>query len=103
VRNKLDLVKMKGIFWNCNGLVDSKKHRFLSDLVKEKESDFVALSESGRSDFTTNFLNNLCGGKDYLWHCIPPKGRSGGMLVGVELSIFGIGEIEEGDFLSNLN
>jgi hypothetical protein len=32
-----------------------------------------------------------------------PKGRSSGMLVGVDLSIFNIGEIEEGDFLSNLN
>ena len=26
------------------------------------------------------FLKNLVGGKDFLWHCKPPHGRSGGML-----------------------
>ena len=42
---------MKGIFWNCNGLGDPKKHRFVSDLVQEKELGFVALPETGRRDY----------------------------------------------------
>jgi len=93
---------MKGIFWNCNGLGDPKKHRFVSDLVREKELGFVALSETGRRDYSPNFLKNLCGGKDFLWHCKPPRGRSGGMLVGINLLKFDIGEIEEGDFFVKL-
>jgi len=93
---------MKSIFWNCNGLGDPKKHRFVSDLVREKVLGFVVLSETGRTDYSPNFLKNLCGGKDFLWHCKPPRGRSGGMLVGINLLEFDIGEIEEGDFFVKL-
>ena len=89
---------MKGIFWNCNGLGDPKKIRFLSDTAREKDLDFIALSESGKRDCPPNFLKNLCGGKEYLWHCKEPRGRSGGMLVGVNLLTFDIGAIDEGDF-----
>jgi hypothetical protein len=32
-----------------------------------------------------SFLKNLCAGKEYLWHTMAPKGRSGGMLVVVDL------------------
>jgi hypothetical protein len=70
----------------------------VSDLVREKELGFVALSETGRRDYSPNFLKNLCGGKDFLWHYKPPRDRSGGMLVGINLLEFDIGEIEEGDF-----
>ena len=89
---------MKGIYWNCNGFADQKKYRFLSELVKEKNLDFMALSETGRTSIPQNTLNNICAGKDYLWHTKAPVGRSGGMLVGVNLTTFDIGEIEEGEF-----
>ena len=89
---------MKGIFWNCNGFADQKKYRFLSELVKEKNLDFMALSETGRTSIPQNTLNNICAGKDYLWHTKAPVGHSGGMLVGVNLTTFDIGEIEEGEF-----
>ena len=89
---------MKGIFWNCNGFADTKKYRFLSDLTKEKNLDFIALSETGRASFPQTTLNNICAGRDFLWHCLAPRGRSGGMLLGINLVTFDIGEIEEGDF-----
>jgi hypothetical protein len=93
---------MKGLFWNCNGLGDLKKLRFLSDLTKEHDLDFIALSETGRDSFTQSSLNNFCARKDFLWHVKPPRGRSGGMLVGVNLLVFDLGEIEEGDFFCAL-
>jgi hypothetical protein len=34
-----------------------------------------------------------------LWHIKPPKGRSAGVVVGVNLLMYDIGEIEEGEFL----
>jgi len=89
---------MKGIFWNCNGFADGKKYRFLSELTKEKNLDFIALSETGRANFPQSTLNNICAGRDFLWHCMAPRGRSGGMLLGVNLLNLDIGEIEEGDF-----
>jgi len=89
---------MKGIFWNCNGFADCKKYRFLSDLTKEKNLDFIALSETSRANFPQSTLNNICAGRDFIWHCMAPRGRSGGMILGIHLLTFDIGEIEEGEF-----
>lgn len=43
-------------------------------------------------------LNNICGGRDFLWHWTKPHGRSGGILLGINLEVFDIGSIDEGDF-----
>ncbi len=76
---------MRGIFWNSNRFKDPKNHKFISDLTKENNLNLIAISEIGRSDFTPRYLKNLCLGRDYLWHCKPPNGRSGGMLLEVDL------------------
>jgi len=90
---------MKGVFWNSRGLGDLAKHRFLSDLVKEEQISFITLSETGetgRDDFPDRILNKLCAGRDFLWHSMAPHGRSGGILLGVDLQVFDIGAIAEG-------
>jgi len=89
---------MKGIFWNSDGFKDPKKHRFISDLAKEKDLSFIAISETGRRSFSTPFLKNLCVGRDFLWHVKEPRGRSGGILLGIDLNTFDIGAIDEGEF-----
>ncbi|PVH35203.1 hypothetical protein PAHAL_7G126000 [Panicum hallii] len=89
---------MKGIFWNCNGFKDPKKYRFVTDLTKELDLNFIALSETVKSEFSDSFLKNLCAGRDFIWHCKEPRGRSGGILMGIDLSVFDIGAIDEGDF-----
>jgi hypothetical protein len=45
-------------------------------------------------------LKNHCAGKEYLWHTMAPKVRSGGMLVGVDLQVLDIGAIYERDFFA---
>jgi hypothetical protein len=92
---------MKGIFWNNNRFKDPKKHKFISDLTKENNLNFIAISETGRSDFSPRFLKNLCPGRDYLWYSKAPRGRSGDILLGVDLQFFDIGAIEEGDYYVN--
>jgi hypothetical protein len=47
-------------------------------------------------------LNTICAGKDFIWHCMAPHGRSGGMILGIQLLTFDIGEIEEGDFFNQI-
>src|SRR6266540_5723739 len=89
---------MKGIFWNCDGFKDPKKHHFISDLTKENNLNFIAISETGRKQFSIPFLKNLCAGRDFLWHNKEPRGRSGGILLGIDLNVFDIGAIDEGDF-----
>jgi exonuclease III len=94
---------MKGFFWNSNGFKDPKKHKFISDLTKENNLNFIAISETGRSDFMPIFLKNLCAGRDYLWHSKAPRGRSGDILLGVDLQIYDIGAIEEGDYYAKFH
>ena len=89
---------MKGVFWNSDGFKDPKKQRFISDLTKEHNLSFIAISETVRKSFTDPFLKNLCAGKNYIWHCKEPKGRSSGILMGVNLDFYDIGAIDEGDF-----
>jgi hypothetical protein len=89
---------VKGFFWNTNGLKESQKLKHIIDLTKEHDLNFIAVSETGRSEFMPNFLKNLCAGRDYLWHTMAPKGRSGGILLGVDLQVVDIGAIDEGDY-----
>jgi len=63
--------------------------------------NFIAISETGRKSFSNTFLKNLCAGHDFIWHTKEPHGRSGGILLGVDLNVFDIGAIDEGDFMSN--
>jgi hypothetical protein len=58
----------------------------------------MAILETGRSSFTDPFLKNLCDEKKFLWHSKDPQGRPGGILVGIDLDVFDIGAIDEGDF-----
>ena len=74
---------MKGIFWNSRGLKDLAKRRFLVDASIEHRLDFITLSETGRDNFSPQFLSTLSGGIDFDWHCLPPRGRSDGILLGV--------------------
>jgi hypothetical protein len=56
-----NLFKMKGVLWNSNRFKDPKKHKFVSDLTKENNISFIAISETGRSDFMPRTLKNLWG------------------------------------------
>jgi hypothetical protein len=74
---------MKALIWNSEGLRDTSKHLFIKETVREQKLDLVALLETGRSHFTTGFLQNLATGSDFVWFCLPPQGRSGGILLGI--------------------
>lgn len=89
---------MKGIFWNSRGLRDLAKSSFLLDTSGEQNLDFIALLETGRYDFTSHELSHFCGEKNFLWSWTSPRGRSGGILVGVNLDTFDVGNIVHGDF-----
>ena len=75
---------MKGIFWNSKGLKDLAKRRFLAEASLGHRLDFIALSETGRANFSPQFLSTLSGGIDFDWHCLPPRGRSGGIYSGLD-------------------
>ena len=89
---------MRGRFWNSRGLKDLAKRRFLAEIALEQRLDFVALSETGRDNFAPQFLSSLVGGIDFDWHCLPPRGRSGGILLGVRCDSLEVRSVVMGDF-----
>ena len=74
---------MRGIFCNSRGLRDLAKRWFLVEASREYKLDFVALLETGRDNITSQFLGTISGGLDFDWHCLLPRGRSGGILLRV--------------------
>jgi hypothetical protein len=71
------------MIWNGGGFGDTAKHLFVKESIREYALDFIALLETGRSNFAIPFLNQLAGPFNFSWFCLPPQGRSGGILVGV--------------------
>jgi hypothetical protein len=99
LRKKQKTIPDERIFFGITMGLLIQKNRFLSDLTKEKNLDFIALLETGRANFPQSTLKNIYAGRDFLWHCMAPRGRSGGMILGINLSTFDIGQIE-GDFFN---
>jgi len=89
---------MKGIYWNSRGLSDLAKHRYILEAIREPNLDFVDVMETGKKDMSRANLNRLSGGADYIWHCLPPRGRSGGILLGINALNLELSLIVEGEF-----
>jgi len=89
---------MKGLFWNCRGLRDLAKHTFLHDVAEDNRLDFIALSETNRNSFSTQYLEIFCAGADYVWHWRCPRGMSGEMLMGINQEYFELENIVDGEY-----
>ena len=89
---------MNGIFMNSRGLGDLAKHLHIAQCIRDHSLDFVAILEIGRRDFSDSLLNRLSGGLDFSWHSRPPRGRLGGMLVGIRSESMDVLAITGGDF-----
>jgi exonuclease III len=88
---------MKGGFWNSGGFRDTAKHLFVNETIREQKLDFFAILESGKDNFSAPFLKHISGGLDYQWYCIPPLGRSGGILVGINAETLEVDKVVAGD------
>jgi hypothetical protein len=86
---------MKEMFWNSRGLADLAKHNYLALLSKKYRLDFLAIFEMGRDFFSKSNLRHLSGGINFLWHIMLPRGRSGGMILGVNPAVLDVGAIDE--------
>jgi hypothetical protein len=89
---------VRGMTWNCEGFGDTGKHFFVQESIREFKLDFIALLETGRSNFSLHLLRYMSGGYDFSWFCLPPHGRSGGILVGINNSSFQVKHVTTGDF-----
>ena len=94
---------MRGMIWNSDGFGDTAKHLAVNEMVKENKLDFIAIIETGRSSFTAHFLRFLAAGMDFVWYCLPPHGRSGGMLLGFNNAVISVQEVISGEFCVKLH
>ena len=74
------------------------KYRYVSDAIRDNKLDFVAVMETGKQDMSRANLNRLSGGADFVWHCLPPRGQSGGILLGINAIALDVSLIVEGEF-----
>ena len=89
---------MDGIFKNSRGLRDLAKHARIADFIRDHRLDFVGISETGKRDFSVSLLNRLSGGVEFTWKSRPPRGRSGGILLGVRMETMDVLASSEGEF-----
>jgi hypothetical protein len=83
---------------SSNGFGDQAKHRTVIDAIREHHLDIVIMSETVRGNFSSQFLNHLAGGRDFSWFCLPPRGRSGGILAGFHDSSLVVRDVVSGDY-----
>jgi hypothetical protein len=89
---------MKGFYWNSRGLSDLAKYQYIVEAIKNHFLNFVVVMETGKQDMSRSNLTCLAGGADLVWHCLPPRGRFGGILLGVNATNLNLSLIVEGEF-----
>lgn len=89
---------MKGLIWNIKEMWDDEKLQHLKEVLQKEKIDFLGLQETCKKDFTASFLNKINSSYITKWMWSPSNGRSGGILVGINETIFEIMEEEYENF-----
>jgi hypothetical protein len=89
---------MNGMLKNRRGLCDLVKHSHFADCCRDYNSDFLAISQTGKRDYSQSFLDRLSGGINFQWFSCPPRGRSGGMLLGVRADTMNVLASYDGEY-----
>ena len=89
---------MNGIFYNSRGLGDLAKHLFIVECSRDHRLDFLAISKTGKRDFSVSLLDRKSGGIDFTWISRPTRGHSRGILVGVRADTMDVLASEDGEY-----
>ena len=95
--------KMKGLVWNCRGIRKTGVSSYLKNLILEHQFHFIGLQETIVSDLTERMLENFDPHKNYLWKWIRARGRSGGILDGINIDKLDIGSFFVGKYMLQMN
>ena len=79
---------------------EKAKKDFIRDTIKDKQIDFVGLQETMRTEYPDWLLNALSGDIDFEWILNPSRGRSGGILVGLNKNTFDIVDRDIGKYFT---
>ena len=95
--------KMKVLIWNCRGIRKTGVSSYLKNLILEHQFHFIGLQETIVSDLTERMLENFDPHKNYLWKWIRARGRSGGILDGINIDKLDIGSFFVGKYMLQMN
>jgi exonuclease III len=90
---------MIGLIWNCQGLGKDIKIEFLKELIRKEKIDFIGIQETNKKSFDDSWLLSISSNRNFAWFWSPAKGRSGGLLVGLDADVFDIRQVDKGDFM----
>lgn len=82
---------VQGLIWNCRGLRKRGVSIYLKNLILQYHFDFIGLQETMVQNCESSLLRKFDIYQDYLWEWNPSRGRSGGILVGINLAKYDVG------------
>jgi exonuclease III len=86
---------------NCQGLGKPGKFEFLRELITRHKADFIGLQETKRKEFDQRWFEAINPQKNFVWISAPPRGRSGGLLVGFNSDMFDVIWQDKSEFMIN--
>jgi hypothetical protein len=82
--------------WNSRGTGEESKNIYIRQNIRDQKLDFVGIQETVRQEYPTKFLKEISGGFEFHWDGIPSRGRSGGILVGVNKETYDVVDKQKG-------
>ena len=79
---------MNALFWNIRGIAAPGRKSLIIDTINKTHATVLGFQETKKEDFSSSFLKSLISNRDFDWHVLPSKGSAGGILMGIDLSIF---------------
>lgn len=92
-----------GLIWNCRGLKKKEIPTFLKNLILDKKFHFIGLQETMIPECNDSLLRKFDMNQEYLWMWNSSRGKSGGILVGIQIQRFDVGSFKQGEFMLQMN
>lgn len=74
----------------------------LREVIHQNKIEVICLQGTIRESFHLRELRNFCGGRDFQWITKPANGHSGGLLLGANLDLFEVKEMDLGEFFLSM-
>jgi len=94
---------MKGLIWNCRGIIKKGVSSFLRNLILEHKFHFIGLQETMQPRIEDRILRKIDPNQTYLWKWIPSSGRSGGLLSGINIDLYDVGAFYEEKYILQMD
>ena len=89
--------------WNCRGIKKKGVSSFLKNLISEHNFHFIGIQETMVENIDDITLKGFDPNSNYLWKWIPSRGKSGGLLSGINTKFLDVGGFCEGKYILQLD